>query len=46
MGAAIGASVIFTCIINGYIIIRDIIHAPIAGAIVAGSASFFAVNPT
>ena len=46
MGASIGASLIFTCIINGHIIIRDIIHAPIAGAIIGGSASFFTTNTT
>jgi len=46
MGAAIVSSIIFTSIINGHIIIRDLIHAPIAGAIVGGSASFFTTNVT
>lgn len=45
MGAALVTSVGVSSMINGYLIIRDIIHAPIAGAIMGGSASFFAVNP-
>lgn len=45
MGASIVASCIVSSIINGYIIIRDIIHSPIAGGIVVGSASLFITNP-
>lgn len=45
MGAAIVASFIMSGLINGSAIIRDVIHAPIAGGIVVGSASFFITNP-
>jgi len=45
MGAAIIGSIIVSCLINGYLISRDIIHAPIAGGIIAGSASFYITNP-
>jgi hypothetical protein len=45
MGSALGAALIFTCLINGYIIARDLIHAPIAGAIIGGTSSFFTINP-
>lgn len=44
MGASIVSSVIVSCMINGHLIVRDLIHAPIAGGIIAGSASFFLTN--
>ncbi len=44
MGASIIGSVIVSFYFNGYLIIRDLIHAPIAGGIIAGSASFFLTN--
>ena len=46
MGASLLGSFIVSTLINGKLIARDMIHAPIAGAIVGGSASFFTVNPT
>lgn len=45
MAAALAGSFCITVLINGEIIIRDIVHAPIAGGIVVGSASFFITNP-
>jgi positive regulator of sigma E activity len=45
MGAGVIGSVIVSCIINGHLIIRDLIHSPLAGGIIAGSASFFITNP-
>ncbi len=45
MGAAIVGAVIFSVLINGSVIARDLIHAPIAGGIIAGSASFFITAP-
>jgi uncharacterized integral membrane protein len=45
MGAAVVGSVIVSCLINGHLIIRDLIHSPIAGGIIAGSASFFITSP-
>lgn len=45
MGAAIIGSIIVSCFINGTIIPRDLINAPIAGGIISGSASFFITNP-
>lgn len=44
MAAAIMGAVITSCLINGYLIARDIIHAPIAGAIISGSSTFFITN--
>lgn len=45
MGAAVVGSVIFSVLINGTVVARDLIHAPIAGGIIAGSASFFITAP-
>ena len=45
MGASLITALTMTCVINGKIIGRDLIHAPIAGAIVGGTASFYAINP-
>lgn len=45
MGAgAIGAIMIST-LINGYLIARDAIHGPIAGAIACGASSLYITNP-
>jgi hypothetical protein len=45
MGASLVGSFIVSSLFNGNVILRDIIHAPIAGGIVVGSASFFINNP-
>ena len=45
MGAGVVGSFCLSALIHGNIIIRDIIHGPIAGGIVVGSASFFITNP-
>jgi len=45
MGASIVGAVIVSTIFNGNLIIRDLIHAPIAGGIIAGSASFYISTP-
>lgn len=45
MGAAVVGAVIFSVLINGKLVARDLLHAPIAGGIIAGSASFFITNP-
>lgn len=41
---AIGAIIVST-LINGYIIARDAIHGPIAGAIAVGASSLYITNP-
>ena len=46
MGTAVASAMITSVFLNGSIIARDIIHAPIAGGIISGTACFFAVNPT
>jgi hypothetical protein len=45
MAAAIVGSACVSGIINGCLIARDLIHAPIAGGIVVGSASYFLTAP-
>ena len=45
MGAAIVGALIASAIFNGHLIVRDLIHAPIAGGIIVGSASFFITAP-
>jgi O-antigen ligase len=45
MGAAVLASFCVSALINGEVIVRDVLHAPIAGGIVVGSASLFITNP-
>lgn len=45
MGAALIGAYSISSIINGNPIGRDMIHAPIAGGIVVGAASFFITNP-
>jgi hypothetical protein len=45
MAASVVGSLIVSIPINEQIIIRDILHAPIAGGIVVGSASSFITNP-
>ncbi len=45
MGASLIGAFIVSSLFNGNFIMRDIIHAPIAGGIVVGSASFFINNP-
>jgi hypothetical protein len=46
MGAGVIASIIFSLIFNGELIIRDAIHGVIAGAIVAGASSLYVANPS
>lgn len=46
MGAAIMGGLVVSLLINGYAIVRDLIYAPIAGAIIVGSASFWITNPS
>jgi hypothetical protein len=48
IGLATGAigSILVSTLINGYIIARDAIHGPIAGAIVVGASSLYITNPT
>jgi hypothetical protein len=45
MAGGILGSFCATTFINGKIVIRDLVHSPIAGGIVTGSASFFITNP-
>lgn len=45
MGAAIIGALSTSVFVNGSLVIRDIVNAPIAGGIVVGSASFFISNP-
>ena len=44
MASAMASAFITSILINGKLLIRDVVHAPIAGAIMCGSGSFFAVN--
>lgn len=46
MGAGVIASIVFSLIYNGELIIRDAIHGVIAGAIVAGASSLYVANPS
>lgn len=45
MSSSVIGAICISSLINGNIIARDIMHAPIAGGIVVGSASFFIVSP-
>lgn len=45
MAASVLGSYSISSIINGTVIVRDLIHAPIAGGIVVGAASIFITNP-
>jgi hypothetical protein len=45
MGAAVLGALCLSSLINGFVIVRDVVHAPIAGGIVVGSASTFITNP-
>jgi hypothetical protein len=45
MGASLVSAICVSILVNENIIIRDVVHAPIAGGIVVGSASFFISNP-
>ncbi len=45
MGAAVLGSFCVSTLIHGRIVMRDIIHGPIAGGIVVGSSSLFITNP-
>lgn len=45
MGAGIGGGLIFSMLYNGYIILRDVTHGAVAGAIATGAASLYIFNP-
>lgn len=45
MGASVLGAICLSSLINGFVIVRDVVHAPIAGGIVVGSASTFIANP-
>lgn len=46
MGAGTLGGILISCLINGYLIARDVIHGPVAGAIAVGASSLFITNPT
>ena len=46
MGAGTIGAMSISALINGYLIARDVIHGPIAGAIAVGASSLFIANPT
>lgn len=43
--AATIASIIWSSVFNGKLVVRDIILGPIAGGVIAGTASLYVVNP-
>lgn len=45
MGASVLGAICLSSFINGFVIVRDVVHSPIAGGIVVGSASTFITNP-
>jgi len=45
MAASLLGAYCISSLLNGNVIVRDLIHAPIAGGIVVGSASFYITNP-
>jgi ammonia channel protein AmtB len=45
MSSSVLGAFCISSLINGHTIVRDILHAPIAGGIITGSASFFIVSP-
>jgi len=45
LGSGAVGSLATSTIINGNLILRDIIHGPIAGAIVVGASSLYIVSP-
>jgi len=46
MGAGTLGAVSISTLVNGYLISRDVIHGPVAGAIAVGASSLFITNPT
>jgi len=46
MGAGTIGAIFVSLFIHGYIIARDVIHGPIAGAIAVGASSLYITNPT
>ena len=46
MGAGLIGSLAFSALFNGYVIIRDVMHGVIAGAIIPGAGSLYTYNPT
>lgn len=45
MGAGTIGALSLSCLINGFIIARDLLHGPVAGAIAVGASSLFIANP-
>ncbi len=45
MGAGAVSALMVSCLINGYIIIRDLTHGIIAGAIAVGASSLYITSP-
>ena len=45
MGAGALGGIIGSFLINGYLILRDALHGPIAGAIAVGASSLYITNP-
>lgn len=46
MGAGTIGAIFVSLFIHGFIIARDVIHGPIAGAIAVGASSLYITNPT
>jgi hypothetical protein len=46
MAAGLIGGLVVSAIINGYIIIRDVTHGLVAGAIAVGAGSLYIINPT
>ena len=46
MGAGLTGALILTILINGYIIVRDLTHGMVAGAIAVGAGSLYIFNPS
>lgn len=45
MGTGTIGATFISFFINGYLVARDIIHGPIAGAIAVGASSLYITNP-
>lgn len=43
--AATIASFIWSSVFNGHLVVRDVIFGPVAGGVIAGTASLYVVNP-
>lgn len=45
MGSGAIGAMLMSLLINGYLVSRDAVHGPIAGAIVVGASSLYITNP-